>query len=140
VAPVRLGPGRFVHQIGIPYHFGYEGEVHGDSANDLPPLVADPNVTIHEGKAFTANIRVGRRSAFSASSPEVTPVPESEQTPFGNPQHPGPVAGPGAAGGMVESATVSAEDVMEAARVIHRLEEASGNASGSRSESYTSLT
>ena len=47
------GARRFVHQLGIPYHFGYEGEVRGDSANDLPPLVADPNVTIHEGKAFT---------------------------------------------------------------------------------------
>ena len=115
--------GRFVHQIGIPYHFGYQGEVHGDSANDLPPLVADPNVTIHEGKAFTANIRVGRRSAFTAGSPEVTPVPPAEQTPFGNPDHPGPVAGPGDQGGMVETAIVTPEEVMEAARMVHDIAE-----------------
>jgi formate dehydrogenase major subunit len=125
MAPVRLGPGRFVHQIGIPYHFGYEGEVRGDSANDLPPLVADPNVTIHEGKAFTGNIRAGRRHAFTAGTPEVASVPESEQTPFGNPEHPGPVAGPGARGGTVETAIVSPAEVMEAARVVHRLEERS---------------
>jgi formate dehydrogenase major subunit len=128
VAPVRLGPGRFVHQIGIPYHFGYEGEVRGDSANDLPPLVADPNVTIHEGKAFTANIRVGRRSAFTAGSPEVTPVPEAEQTPFGNPQHPGPVAGPGDRGGTVEATIVSPAEVMEAARAVHVRESRGGAA------------
>ncbi len=130
MTPVRLGPGRFVHQIGIPYHFGYEGEVRGDSANDLPPLVADPNVTIHEGKAFTGNIRPGRRSAFSAGTPEVTPVPESEQTPFGNPQHPGPIAGPGERGGAVQTAILTPEEVMDGARFAHRLE-AGGDAAPS---------
>jgi formate dehydrogenase major subunit len=127
ITPVRLGPGRFVHQIGIPYHFGYEGEVRGDSANDLPPLVADPNVTIHEGKAFTGNIRVGRRNAFSPRSAEVIAVPEDEQTPFGNPQHPGPVAGPGDHGGAVETTIVTPAEVMEAARLVHRWESGDGN-------------
>ncbi|HEY0381660.1 MAG TPA: formate dehydrogenase-N subunit alpha [Candidatus Elarobacter sp.] len=131
ITPVRLGPGRFVHQIGIPYHFGYEGEVRGDSANDLPPLVADPNVTIHEGKAFTGNIRVGRRSPFSPRSAEVIAVPEDEQTPFGNPQHPGPVAGPGDGGGTVETAIVTPAEVMEAARLVHRWEAGDGNGTSS---------
>ncbi|MDB5027846.1 MAG: Formate dehydrogenase alpha subunit [Candidatus Eremiobacteraeota bacterium] len=126
--PVRLGPKRFVHQIGIPYHFGYEGEVRGDSANDLPPLVADPNVTIHEGKAFTGNIRVGRRSPFAEYTAEEVDVPPSEQTPFGSAERPGPVRGPGAEGGTVETSIVAPEEVMEAARIVHRLEE--GNASG----------
>jgi formate dehydrogenase major subunit len=120
--PIRLGPGRFVHQIGIPYHFGYEGEVRGDSANDLPPLVADPNVTIHEGKAFTANIRVGRRSAFAPQTPEEADVPESEQTPFGNPQHPGAVEAPGGQA-AAQSAVVAAATVMEASQVVHALGE-----------------
>jgi formate dehydrogenase major subunit len=52
--------GRTVHQVGMPWHFGYEGLVRGGSANDVIPLVADPNVTIHEGKVSTCNIRPGR--------------------------------------------------------------------------------
>jgi len=117
--PFRLGPGRFVHQIGIPYHFGYEGEVRGDSANDLPPLVADPNVTIHEGKAFTGNIRRGRRSPFSSRTPEAEAVPHAERTPFGSPERPGPMPGPGAEGGMVEHAIVPPAEIMAAARIVH---------------------
>jgi formate dehydrogenase major subunit len=45
------------HQVGMPIHWGYEGLVTGASANDLSALVADPNVTIHEGKAFVCNIK-----------------------------------------------------------------------------------
>jgi formate dehydrogenase major subunit len=122
--PFRLGAGRFVHQIGIPYHFGYKGEVRGDSANDLPPLVADPNVTIHEGKAFTGNIRRGRRSPFSSRTLELEVVPQTEQTPFGSPERPGPMPGPGAEGGMVEHEIVPPAEVMEAARIVHARAEA----------------
>ena len=128
--PVRLGPRRFVHQIGIPYHFGYAGLVQGDSANDLPPLVADPNVTIHEGKAFTANLRLGRRAPFAAQTPEGEAVPKTEQTPHGSPEHPGPVRGPGAEGGMVQSGIVPPATVMEAARRAHRREERNGGGAG----------
>ncbi len=53
--------GRTIHQIGIPWHFGSEGLVVGDAANLLASMVADPNVSIHEAKAFTCNIRPGRR-------------------------------------------------------------------------------
>lgn len=52
--------GRTIHQVGFPYHFGYEGLVRGGTANDLVALVADPNVTIHEGKVLTCDIRRGR--------------------------------------------------------------------------------
>ena len=56
----RLRPftidGRVVHQVGMPWHWGYEGLVKGDIVNELTPLVADPNVTIHEGKAFVCNV------------------------------------------------------------------------------------
>ena len=56
----RLRPfvidGKVVHQVGMPWHWGYEGLVTGDVVNELTSLVADPNVTIHEGKAFVCNV------------------------------------------------------------------------------------
>jgi formate dehydrogenase major subunit len=53
--PFRLG-GRVVHQVGMPWHWGWEGIVTGDVVNTLTSLVGDPNVTIHEGKAFVCNV------------------------------------------------------------------------------------
>jgi formate dehydrogenase major subunit len=53
--------GRTVHQIGLPYHWGFRGLVTGDSANELLPLVLDPNVHISEYKTATCDIRPGRR-------------------------------------------------------------------------------
>jgi len=47
---------RWVHHIGLPWAWGYSGLVTGDVTNDLTALVADPNVTIHEGKAFMCNL------------------------------------------------------------------------------------
>ena len=58
--PLRV-QGRIIHQIGLPYHWGYSGRVRGDSANDLLAFVADPNVHIQESKALTGAIRPGRR-------------------------------------------------------------------------------
>jgi len=56
----RLRPftidGRVVHHVGMPWHWGYEGLVTGDVVNELTSLVADPNVSIHEGKAFVCNV------------------------------------------------------------------------------------
>jgi formate dehydrogenase major subunit len=60
----RLTPlsiqGRTIHQVGIPWHFGYEGIAKGGIANDLSALIEDPNSLIHEGKAFTCALRKGR--------------------------------------------------------------------------------
>jgi formate dehydrogenase major subunit len=53
--------GRRVHQVGLPYHWGSRGLVTGDSANDLVGLALDPNVHIGEYKAFTCDVRPGRR-------------------------------------------------------------------------------
>jgi formate dehydrogenase major subunit len=53
--PFRLG-GRVVHQVGMPWHWGWEGIVTGDVVNTLTSLVGDPNVSIHEGKAFVCNV------------------------------------------------------------------------------------
>jgi formate dehydrogenase major subunit len=54
--------GRLVHQIGLPYHWGPTGLSKGDTANELISFAADPNVSIQESKALTANIEAGRRS------------------------------------------------------------------------------
>jgi formate dehydrogenase major subunit len=54
--PVFTIDGRRIHQVGMPWHWGYEGVVTGDVVNELSALVGDPNVTIHEGKAFVCNV------------------------------------------------------------------------------------
>jgi formate dehydrogenase major subunit len=60
----RLRPllieGRIIHQVGIPFHWAFAGEVVGGNANDLTSLVADPNVSMHECKAFACEVRAGR--------------------------------------------------------------------------------
>jgi formate dehydrogenase major subunit len=61
----RLRPlvvdGKTIHQVGMPWHWGYMGLVTGDVVNELSPMVADPNVSIHEGKTFVCNVeRDGR--------------------------------------------------------------------------------
>jgi formate dehydrogenase major subunit len=53
--PFKIGD-RVVHHVGMPWHWGYEGLVTGDVVNELTSLVADPNVSIHEGKAFVCNV------------------------------------------------------------------------------------
>jgi formate dehydrogenase major subunit len=66
----RLRPllvqGETIHQVGFPWHFGYEGIIRGSSANDLVALVGEPNVTIHEAKVLTCNIRAGRSNGARA--------------------------------------------------------------------------
>jgi formate dehydrogenase major subunit len=52
--------GAIRHQIGLPIHWGYAGEVTGAIANDLTSLITEPNVSMHEAKAFTCQIRAGR--------------------------------------------------------------------------------
>jgi formate dehydrogenase major subunit len=57
--PFEIG-GQRVYQIGMPWHFGWEGYATGAIANTLSAIVGDPNTTIHEGKAFTCGLRKGR--------------------------------------------------------------------------------
>ena len=56
----RLQPllveGRIVHQVGLPFHWAFAGEAVGGNANDLTSLVAEPNVSMHEGKAFACQV------------------------------------------------------------------------------------
>jgi formate dehydrogenase major subunit len=62
VQPIRMN-GRTFEQIGLPYHWGSHGLVRGDSANELSNFAADPNVSIMNSKAHTANIESGRKAA-----------------------------------------------------------------------------
>jgi formate dehydrogenase major subunit len=60
ITPLRV-QGAVIHQIGLPYHWGGNGLVTGDPANELTSLVMDPNVHIMETKALACDIRPGRR-------------------------------------------------------------------------------
>lgn len=51
--------GNTVHQVGLPYHFGWqypEDRSGGDSANLLTPTIGDANTLIPETKAFMVNV------------------------------------------------------------------------------------
>jgi formate dehydrogenase major subunit len=52
--------GRIVHQVGLPFHWSFAGEAVGGNANDLTALIADPNVSMHESKAFACQVTAGR--------------------------------------------------------------------------------
>jgi formate dehydrogenase major subunit len=57
--------GKQLHQVCMPWHWGTfattEQGVTGDAANDLVAMSGDPNVSIHESKAFRCSVRAGRR-------------------------------------------------------------------------------
>jgi len=53
--------GRTVHQVGLPYHWGYRGVVKGDVVNDLLAISEEPNVRIMETKALVCDIEAGPR-------------------------------------------------------------------------------
>jgi formate dehydrogenase major subunit len=97
VRPLQVG-GRTVHQVCLPWHWGTfktnpQG-VTGDSVNDLVAISGDPNVTIHESKAFRCDVRAGRRTeetteklADAESQPDAEPerpdfAAETEQSVF----------------------------------------------------------
>jgi formate dehydrogenase major subunit len=57
--------GQTIHQVGLPWCFGWlQPEDGGDSANLLTPSTGDPNTRIPETKAFMVNVeKIGRRRA-----------------------------------------------------------------------------
>ena len=84
----RLRPlqidGKLVHQIGIPFHWGFAGESVGDIANDLVSITAEPNVSIQEDKAFGVDVEAGRTHSSNqrptkpfAPWPTVMPAPDT---------------------------------------------------------------
>ncbi len=59
--------GRRIHQVGLPYHWGWKGLSKGDSPNDLLAISEEPNVRIMETKALVCNIVPGRRPEGAAA-------------------------------------------------------------------------
>ena len=59
--PLRID-GHMLHQVGLPYHWGYRGQVTGDVVNDLLAISEEPNVRIMETKALLCNVIPGRRA------------------------------------------------------------------------------
>ena len=52
--------GQTVHQIGMPWHYGWDGYTKGAIANVLLAITGDANTSIHSTKAVTCNMRPGR--------------------------------------------------------------------------------
>ena len=59
--------GRLVHQVAVPWHWGYAGLSRGDAANDVLHISGDPNVNIETTKALTCDVRAGRRPTPATS-------------------------------------------------------------------------
>jgi len=49
--------GNYVHQVGVLWHFGFNGYATGDPANRLTPHIGDGNTMIPEYKAWLCNVR-----------------------------------------------------------------------------------
>jgi len=49
--------GKIIHEVGMPWHWGYTGLSTGDSANMLTPNIGDANTMIPEYKAFLCDVR-----------------------------------------------------------------------------------
>lgn len=63
--PLREG---WVHVVGVPMHFGYQGEVVGDAVNLLSPMSLGLNSDIASVKSFVCGLRPGRLPARSRRS------------------------------------------------------------------------
>jgi formate dehydrogenase major subunit len=66
IRPLRVD-GRMIHQIAMPWHWGYSGAKTGDITNDLGVISGEPNVSIQESKAFCCDVRAGRREGQSTA-------------------------------------------------------------------------
>jgi formate dehydrogenase major subunit len=66
IRPLKVD-GRLVHQVAMPWHWGFSGVQTGDTTNDLGTFASDPNTSIQESKAFSCDVRAGRRSRESTA-------------------------------------------------------------------------
>ena len=76
--------GRVVHQVGLPFHWGFAGQVVGGNANDLTSLVCEQNTSMHEGKSFACQVEAGRGNRRSlrptvsfVTWPNRKPIPDT---------------------------------------------------------------
>ena len=60
--PLMVDGNRRIHQVALPYHWGYAGpaNVRGGIVNDLLAISGEPNVTIMESKALACTIIPGK--------------------------------------------------------------------------------
>jgi len=58
--PLRIA-GETIHQVGLPWHWGPNGLVTGDAANEIIGISLDPNVHIMDTKTGTCDVVAGRR-------------------------------------------------------------------------------
>jgi formate dehydrogenase major subunit len=68
----RLRPflvdGKVLHEVGMPWVFGWEGYARGAIANELLAIHGDPNTSIHTTKALTCALRKGRLMPAEATA------------------------------------------------------------------------
>ncbi len=83
--PIKVEDGRVIHQVAMPFHWGYAGGAKGGIVNDLVAISGEPNVTIMESKALVCVIVPGRMPAGIAGHEFLEKI-----TPPGDPvvQHP----------------------------------------------------
>lgn len=63
--------GKMLHQVGLPYQWGWKGIVKGDVVNDLLAISEDPNVRIMESKCLVCNLVPGQRAEGKAALAEL---------------------------------------------------------------------
>jgi len=68
MTPVSVD-GQIIHQVGLPYHWGYKGLVKGGAANDLVAISEEPNVRIMETKALVCNLKRSRTPSSANGHP-----------------------------------------------------------------------
>ena len=84
IRPLRIED-RLLHQVWLPYHWGGEGLITGDSANDLFGITLDPNVLIQSSKVGTCDVRPGRRPRGPALRALIEQYHRRSGGPGGNP-------------------------------------------------------
>src|SRR5262249_10962741 len=75
--------GRVVHQVGIPFHWGFAGQVVGGNANDLTSLVCQQTRTMNEETSSRGQVEPGRPSG-AVLRPTVSSVTWPTRRPIPN--------------------------------------------------------
>jgi formate dehydrogenase major subunit len=65
--------GKQMHQVGVPFHWGYSGLVKGDIGNDLVAISEEPNVHIMETKSLLCSLMRGKRDNNLQAIRELVP-------------------------------------------------------------------